>query len=94
MKFVLCNDDTYQRLYQKEYQKYARVLDSRDFTAYFGVTVVVHPLDGDYDEVLNDLELLGDYKVIRLQYYDGDVGFDGFMDLDTFGELRDPIADL
>ena len=94
MKFVLCNDDTYQRLYHKEYHKYVRVRDSRDFTAYFGVVVIAHPTDGDYDDVLSDLELLSDYKVIKLEYREEGDGFRGFMDLEEFGGLRDPIADL
>ena len=94
MKFVLCNDDTYKRLYHKEYQNNVRVKDSRDFTAYFGVVVIAHTNDGDYDDILSDLELLSDYKVIKLEYCEEGDGFRGFMDLETFGELRDPIADL
>lgn len=70
MQFVLCNDETYKNLYFKNYQTNIRMADSRDFTAHFGVIVVVHPDDGDYEEEIHDLELLNDYKVIKLRYYD------------------------
>jgi hypothetical protein len=70
MQFVLCNDETYKNLYFKNYQTNIRMSDSRDFTSHFGVRVIVHADDADYEEEMHDLELLNDYKVIKLSYYD------------------------
>lgn len=78
MKFVLCSQYTYDKLYEKESHKYVRLEEHTDLAGYGRITVAIHScwmedINDDRIEYLeNQLVALADFGYIFLEYVDED----------------------
>lgn len=78
MKFVLCNDATYQELYEKDKHSYIRLEEHTDLAGYAKIEVLVHEEwytgfnDERYDYLEQQLVALADFRYITLTYVDNE----------------------
>ena len=75
MNLVLCNNDTYDEVYEAEAYKYIRIVSELDPVGYAGIRVLVHDEDCLNDDSMfrlqEDMELLHDYGYLKVVYVDG-----------------------
>lgn len=75
MNFVVCSEETYSKIYEREAYMYPRLHSYEDLVGYRGIEVRVHESDipnlEDQDMELR-LETLSDFGYIKLIYVDDD----------------------
>lgn len=83
--FVLCSDETYQRLYQKESYKWMKLEEIEDLLGYAGIHVYVHDYWHTTHRASNisfleeQIEALAMYKYIKLYYVDTEGHVDRYI---------------
>tara|TARA_R110000851_G_scaffold24971_2_gene72160 strand:- start:390 stop:770 length:381 start_codon:yes stop_codon:yes gene_type:complete len=70
VQLVLCNNRTYEALYEEVNQQFIRFLDSRDAMGYAGIGVVVHEydclLEEKYHKLFEAVKLLHNYGYLKM----------------------------
>lgn len=78
MKFVLCSQHTYDKLYSKEAHKYVRLEEHTDLAGYARIGVAIHDCwmydctDSRIEYLEHQLVALADFGYIFLEYVDED----------------------
>ena len=76
MNVVLCNNETYEKLYQKEAYKYLQLRSIEQLLGFGGIIVLVHEDDlyeeDHYYNLQHQVEALGLFGYVRVHFVEED----------------------